>query len=281
MSAPKILAFVRDVVFQVRIESACHQAGFSVRFIDQVDLIHEFIRSHNFGRNGGLIEEVSRIGPVLMIFDLEDKLIPWKEWMEVLSTNPATRRIPILAFGSHLDRQAFARARGAGAHAVFARSRFIRDLPGLMRKYARETPHAQLTDWCEEPLPLIAIKGLEELNRGEYFAAHESLETAWMAEKHPGREMYRAILQIAVAYHHIVNGNYHGAIKMFFRMRQWLSPLPDRCRGIDLRKLKEDSEMVYLELRKLGVEHIQQFDLNLLRPVRYQFVTQDSKSSRG
>lgn len=289
MTSNIILAFVRDLIFQVRIEAACQQTGCSVQLIDRVDLIPEYIRgdSNNqiakplIGRNGGLIELLSIVSPVLLIFDLENKLVPWKNWMEILTTDPATRRIPIIAFGSHLNQRAFADARKAGAHKVFSRSRFFRDLPSLIKKYAREISHAHLTDWCEAPLPLAAFKGLEEFNRGEYFAAHESLESAWLEEKHPGREMYRAILQIAVAYHHIVNGNFFGAAKMFLRMRQWITPLPDCCRGIDIKKLKKDSEVVYSELRRLGPERMQQFDLNLLQPVRYQLVYENSSMNKG
>jgi hypothetical protein len=47
-------------------------------------------------------------------------------------------------------------------------------------------------------------------------------------------EVYRAVLQVAVAYFQIERGNYNGAAKMFLRLRQWIDPLPDYCRGIDI-----------------------------------------------
>ena len=87
---------------------------------------------------------------------------------------------------------------------------------------------------CEGDLPRMASYGLELFNRGEYFEAHEELEMAWRDETGPVRELYRGILQIAVAYLHIQRGNYRGAVKMFFRSRTWLDPFPDTCRGIDL-----------------------------------------------
>lgn len=282
--SPTIITFVRDLMFQVRLEEAAHQTGYSIRFIDRDELIPELFMNDRkeqiveplFDRIGGLIDEVSRVNPELLIFDLGNEHIPWAEWIEILSTNPATRRIPILAFGSHVDSKAFDKARKAGAQAVFARSRFMTQISALINKYAQRAAHADIRDWCEKPLPAIAIKGLEEFNRGEYFTAHELLETAWVEEKHPGREMYRAILQIAVAYHHVLRLNFYGAVKMFLRVRQWINPLPEYCRGVDINKLRVDSELVYSELRRLGPEKIREFDISLLKPVNYSLFSHDS-----
>jgi hypothetical protein len=41
---------------------------------------------------------------------------------------------PVLAFGSHIDLEAQARARQAGASRVVANSRFASDMPGLVRR---------------------------------------------------------------------------------------------------------------------------------------------------
>ena len=87
----------------------------------------------------------------------------------------------------------------------------------------------------------FAIKGLEAFNNGDYFLAHEFLEEAWKNDRTDGRNLYQGILQIAVAYYHIMNLNYRGAMKMFQRSRKWLDPLPDICRGIDVAKLRSDA----------------------------------------
>jgi predicted metal-dependent hydrolase len=52
--------------------------------------------------------------------------------------------------------------------------------------------------------------------------------------------LYRALLQFTVAYLHHSHGNIRGAQKMMLRIHQWLDPLPDACRGVDLIKLKHD-----------------------------------------
>ncbi len=123
---------------------------------------------------------------------------------------------------------------------------------------------------CQGRLPEHALQGLELFNQGEYFEAHEELELAWRAELGPVRELYRGILQIAVAYLHIVRGNYRGARKMFLRSRTWLSPFPDHCRGIDLAGFRADYQRVEEALRSLSAERISVFDQSLLKPIRYQ-----------
>jgi hypothetical protein len=95
---------------------------------------------------------------------------------------------------------------------------------------------------------------------------------AWMDDESPGREVYRAVLQVAVAYLQIERGNYKGAAKMFLRLRQWIDPLPDSCRGIDIARLRSEAQAVYRELITLGPEHIADFNLNLLRPIFYDVI---------
>lgn len=72
-----------------------------------------------------------------------------------------------------------------------------------------------------------------------------------------------------MAYLQIERGNYHGAVKMFLRVRQWIDPLPDQCRGVDVARLRDDAAVVYEQLVALGPERIAQFDFNLLKPVVY------------
>ena len=122
---------------------------------------------------------------------------------------------------------------------------------------------------CQGPLPSAVIAGLELFNRRQYFEAHELLESAWRAEPGPVRELYRGILQVAVAYLHITRGNYRGAVKMFLRSNGWLAPFPDACRGIDLASFRLDYGRVEEALHRLGPDHLSSLDLGLLKPIRF------------
>src|SRR5512146_613223 len=120
---------------------------------------------------------------------------------------------------------------------------------------------------CAGSLPAQVLNGLELFNQGEYFEAHEVLEAAWRAEPGPVRELYRGILQISVAYYHLLRGNYIGAVKMFLRSRTWLGPFPGRCRSIDLTRFRQEYARVEEQLRQLGPERIRHFDRSLLKPI--------------
>ena len=91
-----------------------------------------------------------------------------------------------------------------------------------------------------------------------------------MEDKSPGRDVYRAALQIAVAYYQVTRGNYRGARKMFLRLRQWLDSLPEVCRGINFSQIRAEVDEVHQALIELGPEKFDEFDLNLLRPIEYK-----------
>jgi predicted metal-dependent hydrolase len=126
---------------------------------------------------------------------------------------------------------------------------------------------AALEQTCQASLSEMALRGLRLYNQGEYFEAHEALEAAWRQDQTPGRELYQGILQVGIACLQIERGNYNGALKMFLRARQWLDPLPDRCRGVEVAQLRQDAQRAQAALKALGGERIGQFDRALFRPV--------------
>lgn len=122
---------------------------------------------------------------------------------------------------------------------------------------------------CDGPLHPQAVIGLQLFNAGEYFEAHEALETAWRAERGVIRELYRGILQVGVAYYHLLNGNYTGAVKLFARCKRFLAPFPDGCRGIRLAQFTADYLRVETELLRLGPERLHLFNHRLLKKIEY------------
>ncbi len=272
---PLIVGFVADLMFTVRIESVAARLGYRVRWIaDPMQLgppepdapAHrpgEFLH----GPDGRLMERLTRWQPALLLFDLTNDAIPWGRWIAGLKSSPATRRLPVLCFGSHVDVAASRAARDAGADAVVARSRFVAALPDLIAQHARAHDDEAMRRACEAPLDPRALAGIRLANAGEYYEAHEELEHAWMDDAGPGRDLYRAILQIAVAYLQIQRHNYNGAVKMLLRVRQWLAPLPDRCRGVDVARLRQDVDAVHEALLALGRDGLDDFDWSLARPV--------------
>lgn len=287
--APLILGFIADLMFSVKVENVAERLGYRVRWIESAaefgpptpDVSWRQPAEHMVGRGAVLLEQVAEWQPALILFDLSHPDVPWQRWLPLIKSAPATRRIPVVCFGSHVDVATMELAKRSGANAVVARSRFASDLPNLIEKYARVPDYAALEAACEQPLSDLALKGLEAFNAGEYFEAHEWLEDAWNADDSPARELYRAVLQVAVAYLQIERSNYRGAVKMFMRLRQWIEPLPERCRGVDVDQLRRDAEQVRLELMRLGPDQLGNFDRNLFRPVRYERTDRTNGAAGG
>lgn len=63
-----------------------------------------------------------------------------------------------------------------------------------------------LTDQVEAQLK----KGVNEFNRGEFYACHDTLEAIWMAADYDQKPFYQGILQVAVGFYHLGNLNWRG-----------------------------------------------------------------------
>ncbi|MCC7448258.1 MAG: DUF309 domain-containing protein [Anaerolineae bacterium] len=210
------------------------------------------------------IAGIAELQPALIVIELDEPV----EWLGRVRSDPATRRIPVIAIADQDRAKAFADS--VGIDTVFTSEGFIAALPDVIREHLRADPTAELRDQCDSPLSDAVIKGLHEFNAREYFEAHETLEQAWMAESGPVRELYRVILQVGIAYYQIARGNYWGAHKMFLRTVQWFAPLPDACQGINVAQLKADASAAHAHLEALGPERINEFDRSLLKPIIYE-----------
>ncbi len=192
----------------------------------------------------------------------------WRDFVIAPNSSAATRRIPILLVCDYETRRAEATLAGADLTASW--SEFERNCLKLVNDFARiPSPKmlGQLACECRGSLPPLAIKGLREFNQGNYYRQHDLFEEQWANATGPVRDLYRAILQVGVAYYQIENDNYRGALKMLQRSVQWLHIMPDTCQGIDVEQLRRDSYAVRAELERLGPDRLGAFDKNLLKPV--------------
>jgi hypothetical protein len=100
-------------------------------------------------------------------------------------------------------------------------------------------------------LPDIFLHGLELLNRGDYFEAHEAIEAAWRAEPGEIRRLYQGILQMAVVYLHITHHNYFGARKVIRRAISNLTPFRELV-FFDIPGLINNLEIIDSRLHMIG-----------------------------
>ena len=212
-----------------------------------------------------IVAQVADLHPALIVVELD---APAK-WLAQVHSDSATRRIPVVAIAA--DEIARQRADAAHIEVIFTPEQFIAGLPGILSRYAKVYDQGSaLNSQCQDSPSALVKKGLHEFNNREYYECHETLEEAWNEEKGPARELYRAILQVGIAYYQIQRHNYNGAHKMFLRTQQWFAPLPDRCQGINVGQLRIDAAAARAHLEALGPLRIAEFDPTLFKPIIYE-----------
>ena len=123
---------------------------------------------------------------------------------------------------------------------------------------------------CADAPSAQFIHGLEQFNRGEFFAQHETLETLWIAEPDDVRSLYKGILQIGVGYHHLLDRhNYHGAVVKLDSGCRWLRAFQPRCLGVEVTRLIADAQRALAQLVALGPKRIAEFDRRFVAQVHY------------
>lgn len=231
-----VAALVADLFFATRIEGAIRAAGAQARIVD----------------NAAALWDAIERWPELVLIDLATP--GWEEPVRRAKSLPHTRAIPVVAFGSHVDTDALRQARQAGCDHAWARSRFVEELPRLL-KDTLQPPTRFVPGWDEPPPPAL-LRGIEQFNAGEYWECHETLEGLWVGEKREVRDLYQGILQVGVAFHHLQNNNFAGAIKMFRRGLPRLRGLPEACQGVRVAELSAAARMVHDAALDLGPERL-------------------------
>ena len=120
-----------------------------------------------------------------------------------------------------------------------------------------------------KPLPDLALRGIEEFNRGEFFECHEYLEDAWREETGRIRYLYQGILQVGVGFYHQQNGNWKGATSLLRSGIGRLKEFEPETSGVDVTSLVQSSERCLAELERLGRERVSAFDLSLVPRVEW------------
>ncbi len=183
----------------------------------------------------------------------------------------ATRRVPVCLISDEAALRADAVL--CGADLALSWDEFPAQLAALIAELAR-IPDPEVMERleceCGQALPATAVEGLAQFNRGEFYRQHDLFEALWAQTEGPVRDLYRAILQVGVAYYQIERGNFAGALKMLQRSVQWLYLLPDTCQGIDVARLRRDSYAVRAALQRLGPDHLRELDRSLLTKLQWR-----------
>jgi len=129
---------------------------------------------------------------------------------------------------------------------------------------------ATLGESCSEPPPALLVQGIEEFNRGEYYACHETLELLWRAEQRPIRRLYQGILLVGVSLYKVfAQRNYGGAVGLLERGLKHLEGFPPACHTVDVHSLVSDARRYHTSLIQLGEDSFQDLKPDIVPRIRW------------
>lgn len=105
-------------------------------------------------------------------------------------------------------------------------------------------------------------KGIDQFEKGDYFEAHEVWEDLWSDYYLPDRKFIQGLIQLAVSFVHLGNGNMIGARNLLRKCQNKFADFQGIQRGINIDTLKsriETVEAVYQE-----IQNSSEFDWDLV-----------------
>ncbi|WP_069791959.1 DUF309 domain-containing protein [Cyanobacterium sp. IPPAS B-1200] len=107
-------------------------------------------------------------------------------------------------------------------------------------------------------------KGINQLNTGEFYACHDTLEEIWMEAPETEKKFYQGILQIAVGCYHLSNGNWRGAAILLGEGIRKLAEFEPTYYDLDILAFTDDSHALLMALQKIDPEDTKTFYGQLL-----------------
>ncbi|MEM1253792.1 MAG: DUF309 domain-containing protein [Cyanobacteria bacterium P01_H01_bin.21] len=99
--------------------------------------------------------------------------------------------------------------------------------------------------------------GVEQFNRGDYYACHDTLEAIWLEAAPSERAFYQGILQIAVGLYHLTNLNWQGAAILLGEGSNRLLIYEENHSGINVTDLINQASDWLNALQESGPEQVQ------------------------
>lgn len=101
-------------------------------------------------------------------------------------------------------------------------------------------------------------QGIEQFNRGEYYACHDTLEAIWIEAPIADKKFFQGILQIAVGLYHLGNHNWRGAVILLGEGLNRLQRYEPDYGGVDVEQLIDQGAALLSELQAVGSDRVAQ-----------------------
>lgn len=104
--------------------------------------------------------------------------------------------------------------------------------------------------------PPALRQGVEEFNGAHFFEAHDTLEELWRDTSGPLRLFYQGLIQLAVGFYHLSNGNRRGALNLLEKGLAKLEAYHPVCQDIDVDSLCHEARAWLGYVRQAGAEEL-------------------------
>ncbi len=125
-----ILALEKDLFFAVKMRDTLRHHDMDVKTARTLQAFAQGLQAEGEAK------------PALVIVNIAIQGVDW----ETAIRQARTAGYPVLAFGSHMDLEARAKALAAGAQRVVANSKFASDMPGLVKRMMLEPDTDSIED---------------------------------------------------------------------------------------------------------------------------------------
>jgi uncharacterized protein len=107
-----------------------------------------------------------------------------------------------------------------------------------------------------DALPPALRQGVAEFNRACFFEAHDTLEELWRDTSGPLRLFYQGLIQLAVGFYHLSNGNRRGALNLLGKGLAKLEAYQPVCQDIDVDSLCHEARAWLDRVRQASAEEL-------------------------
>ena len=108
----------------------------------------------------------------------------------------------------------------------------------------------------DEILPDEFWHGVEQFNQQEFYACHDTLEALWIEATEPDKKFYQGILQVAVAFYHLGNQNWRGAVILLGEGINRLRGYQPTYATIDVEQFLTQSVHILTTLQQAGPDQV-------------------------
>lgn len=106
---------------------------------------------------------------------------------------------------------------------------------------------------AELPEPELA-SAIAQFNQQDFYACHDTLEAIWVEAPLDEKKFYQGLLQIAVAYYHLSNSNWRGAVVLLGEGRFRLLAYAPSYAGVNVERLRQDTAVLFTDLQAIEPE---------------------------